>query len=96
MRARPRADTIAARRVVSDPSSSLRIALQKRLGNDQRDNRVAQELEALVGQAGRRLLVDVAAVNQRLRQQREVVEAEPQALGQVPRRRHALQYEGDC
>jgi hypothetical protein len=66
----------------------LRVALPQRVGHDQCNYRIAEELKALVGQARGGLLVDVATVDQRLRQQGKVVEFEAEALGQLPRRRH--------
>jgi hypothetical protein len=49
------------------------------LGDDEFENRVAQVLQALVVLARAREFIDIAAMGQRLRQQRAVAKPDPQA-----------------
>jgi hypothetical protein len=56
----------------------------ERLGDDEADDGVAEELEALVVADGRvRMLVEPRSVDEGAREQDRVAEREPQALGEL-------------
>ena len=75
--------TIAARRADSTPSSSLRVAPVEGLGHGEADHRVPEELQPLVvTPGGVGMLVEPAAVDERLREQVAIADGEPEALRQ--------------
>lgn len=65
----------------------LGVACVQRLGDDEADDGVAEELEALVVAGGLvRMLVQPRSVDEGARKQRGVVEGEPEPLGELGRR----------
>jgi hypothetical protein len=58
----------------------------ERLGDHEADDGVAEELEALVVAGGLvRMLVEPGPVDERAREQRRIVEGEPEPLGELER-----------
>ena len=65
------------------------VAAEQRLGHREADHRVAEELEPLVVAArGIGVLVEPAAVDERLREQVAIADGEPEALDQRVGRMH--------